>query len=95
MSKQLILNPPKGSKAATQSIQERIVDAKKAFFNTFKVEPEALQEYIETNLGSLDSNEKILVHLKGMFNSFKENSALVAQTFGKKDEPVKPPQEKK
>lgn len=95
MAKQLILNPPKGSVAATKSIQERISDAKKFFLTTYKVEPAAMEKYIEDNLGSLDSNEKVLVHLKGLVNTFKESPGEVAKVFGKKEEPVKPPQEKK
>ena len=91
MAKQLILNPPKGSVAATKSIQERISDAKKVFLTTYKVEPAAMEKYIEDNLGSLDSNEKVLVHLKGLFNTFKENPAEVSKVFGKKEEPVRAP----
>lgn len=91
-AKELVMKPPKGHPEAEKSIGERIVEAKKIFFKQFKINPAQLDEYLANNADSLEDDKAILLHLKGLYNSFKDHPKMVEETFG---EPESKPEKKK
>lgn len=87
-AKALVLNPPKHHKDAGKSIGERIVEAKKVFFKEFKVSPKVLDEYLAEHADALEDEKSVLLHLKGLYNSFKDNPKMVEETFGEAEKIV-------
>lgn len=95
-AKHLVVNPPKGTEAAVASLQDRIVKGKQIICKSFKVTPEEIDAYLAENAEQFEDDGALLIHLQGLYNSFKEGNANIEETFraGKQVDAPAMPKEK-
>jgi hypothetical protein len=82
-AKELVINPPKNTLAATQSIQQRILIGQQAIMKKFGVTPEEMKTYIAENAEAFEDDGQLLVHLQGIFNSLSEGHVRIEEMFNR------------